>query len=177
VNTWSRFLLSRSCALRCTAALALSLAVALPATAQWAWRDDAGRTVYSDRPPPPSVRKEQILRQPPGAVLAAPAAPDATPGAAATPAPAARPTLAEQEQAFRKRRQERAEAEKKQAEEQALALRRKQDCERARGYLRQLEDGIRIARVDAQGQQVILDDAQRAAEMARARELIAASCK
>ncbi len=162
----------RSIHLRRAGVALLCLAVALPATAQWAWRDDAGRTVYSDRPPPPSVRKEQILRQPAAGALAAPAAP----APAAAPAAAPR-TLAEQEQAFRKRQQERAEAEKKQAEEQALAARRQQECERARGYLRQLEDGVRIARVDAQGNQVILDDAQRSAEITRARELIAASCK
>ena len=163
----------RSTLLRPAGVALLCLAVALPATAQWAWRDDAGRTVYSDRPPPPSVRKEQILRQPAGNALAAPT----TAAPAAAPAAAAPRTLAEQEQAFRKRQQERAEAEKKQAEERTLAARRQQECERARGYLRQLEDGVRIARVDAQGNQVILDDAQRSAEMARARELIAASCK
>jgi len=163
----------RSTLLRPAGVALLCLAVALPAAAQWAWRDDAGRTVYSDRPPPPSVRKEQILRQPAGNALAAPT----TAAPAAAPAAAAPRTLAEQEQAFRKRQQERAEAEKKQAEERTLAARRQQECERARGYLRQLEDGVRIARVDAQGNQVILDDAQRSAEMARARELIAASCK
>lgn len=162
------------------AAALLCLSTALPVAAQWAWRDDAGRIVYSDRPPPASVRKEQIVRQPAGNALAAPAtAPAAAPATAPAVAPAATAprTMAEQEQAFRKRQQERADAEKKQAEEQALAARRKQDCDRARGYLRQLEDGIRIARVDAQGNQVILDEAQRSAEMVRARELIAGACK
>jgi hypothetical protein len=169
--------------LRLAAAAALGIFVALPAAAQWAWRDDTGRTVYSDQPPPASVKKEQILRQPAGNVLSAPSLPStpAAPGTAPT-SPAAKPaatgprTVAEQEQEFRKRQQERADAEKKQAEEQALNARKKQECERARGYLRQLEDGVRIARTDAQGNREILDDAQRNAEMARAREVMAATC-
>lgn len=168
-------------AVRRAAVLALGLGLALPALAQWAWRDEAGRTVYSDQPPPASVRKDQILRQPAGNVISNPAAPGATPGAApaagdAKGAPAAPRTVAEQEKEFRKRQQERADAERKQADEQALSARKRQECERARGYLRQLEDGVRIARTDAQGNREILDDAARNAEMGRAREVIAATC-
>jgi hypothetical protein len=160
--------------------VALSVVVALPAAAQWAWRDDTGRTVFSDQPPPASIKKEQILRQPAGNVISAPALPSAPPAPgsapAAKPAAAGPRTTAEQEQEFRKRQQERADAEKKQAEELALNARKKQECERARGYLRQLEDGVRIARTDAQGNREILDDSQRTAEMARAREVMAATC-
>jgi hypothetical protein len=168
---------------RLVTGVALTVVVALPAAAQWAWRDDTGRTVFSDQPPPASVKKEQILRQPAGNVISAPSlqapppAPGSAPAAPAAKAATAGPrTVAEQEQEFRKRQQERADAEKKQAEEQALNARKKQECERARGYLRQLEDGVRIARTDAQGNREILDDAQRTAEMARAREVMAATC-
>ena len=161
--------------LACLTAVALvGVSVTLPASAQWAWKDANGRTVYSDQPPPPGVKQDQILRQPSGGVLSAtpaPTAPGAKPDTASGPK-----TMAEREQEFRKRQQERADAEKKQAEEQALALRKQQECERARGYLRQLEDGVRIARTDAQGNREILDDAQRNAEMARAREVMAATC-
>jgi len=158
------------------AALALGIVIALPALAQWAWRDEGGRTVYSDQPPPASVRKDQILRQPAGNVISSPTAPGAAPSGDAKSAPAAPRTVAEQEKEFRKRQQERADAERKQADEQALAARKRQECERARGYLRQLEDGVRIARTDAQGNREILDDAARNTEMARAREVIAATC-
>jgi hypothetical protein len=171
--------------IRLGTAFAIGLGIALPAMAQWAWRDDAGRTVFSDQPPPASIKKEQILRQPAGNVISATPAPAAAPapaGAATPAAPGAKPvatgpkTLAEREQEYRKLQQERADAEKKQAEEQALAARKQQECNRARGYLRQLEDGIRIERSDAQGNREILDDAQRSAEMARAREVMAATC-
>jgi hypothetical protein len=36
-----------------------------PIAAQWAWKDDNGRTVYSDRPPPATVNTDRIVRQPP----------------------------------------------------------------------------------------------------------------
>ena len=46
------------------------------ASAQWAWKDDNGRLVYSNIPPPPSIKATQIVRQPgpssPGARAAAP---------------------------------------------------------------------------------------------------------
>lgn len=158
---------------RLAVALFVGAAVCLPALAQWAWKDASGRTVFSDQPPPASVKKDQIVRQPANNVLSAPAAPAAAPGKAA---PAAPKTVAEREQEYRKRQLDRADAEKKQADEQAMNARRQQECDRARGYLRQLEDGIRIARTDAQGNREILDDAQRAAETARARELIQTNC-
>lgn len=160
------------------ALLALGLAAGMPALAQWAWKDSAGRTVFSDQPPPASVKKEQILRQPAGGVISIPS--PAAPSAAAAPdggaKPAAPKTLAEREQEFRKRQQERIEAEKKEAADQALAARRKDDCARARAYLRQLEDGVRISRTDVNGNREFLDDAQRSAEMTRAREVINATC-
>jgi hypothetical protein len=160
------------------ATLALGLAASLPAFAQWAWKDEAGRTVFSDQPPPAAVKKEQILRQPAGGVIVSPGPAAAGSGAApdAGAKPAGPKTLAEREQEFRKRQQERADAEKKQADEQAAAARRRDDCARAQGYLRQLEDGGRIARTDAQGNREFLDDAQRSAEITRARDVIKATC-
>lgn len=165
---------------------ALMLATAAPASAQWAWRDASGSIVFSDQAPPPTIPDSQIIRRPAGrtAPPAAPATavPAASPAAAATgTAAAAKPagprSAAEQEQEFRKRQQERADADKKQAETQSANARREADCERARGYLRQLEDGMRIARTDAQGNREILDDAARNAEVQRTRDLISSNCK
>src|SRR5512137_1323407 len=53
-----------------TLLLVVAAAAALgttPAAAQWAWRDAAGRMVYSDQPPPKSVPARDILKQPVGA--------------------------------------------------------------------------------------------------------------
>jgi type IV secretory pathway VirB10-like protein len=166
------------------AALALvAVGLAAPAVAQWAWKDDNGRTVYSDRPPPPSIKADRIVRQPSNAqqVLPSSGTPAADAPARATDtrpaAPAAAPrSVAEQEMEFRKRQQERADAERKAQEEQAKAAAKAADCERARGYLRSIEEGQRIARTDAAGNRELLDDSQRAAEAERARRSIAAAC-
>jgi hypothetical protein len=168
----------------------IALASSSPASAQWAWRDASGGVVYSDQAPPASIPDTQIIRRPAGrtppsaaapastAAAAPGAVPTATAAGTAAPAKVAGPrTAAEQEQDFRKRQQERAETEKKQAEEQAATARRTADCERARGYLRQLEDGMRIARTDAQGNREILDDSARNAEIQRTRDLVSSGCK
>lgn len=165
---------ARSAALRVLLA-ATAMAAVAPAAAQWAWKDDTGRMVYSDRPPPAAVKPAQIVRQPSGNALLMPDTPEAgsRPAAAAAKAP---PTIAEREMEFRKRQTERAEAEKKAADEANNSARKAQDCERARGYLRALDDGLRITRTNAQGEREFLDDAQRDEEKKRAREAISQSC-
>jgi type IV secretory pathway VirB10-like protein len=175
--------------LQCLAAIVL-LACVAPVSAQWAWRDDGGRLVFSDRPPPASVKPSQIVRQP-NATPAQPSAPiyvtdekqapmkaegkaeNRKPAPAVVSAPK---TLAEKEMDARKRDQERAAAEKKASEEQARKQQLAQDCERSRGYLRALEDGRRIAQSDAQGNQTVLDDAARADELARVRSRLSSDC-
>src|SRR5207302_7292989 len=99
------------------------------ASAQWSWRDEHRRTVYSDQPPPASVRATDVLRQPAsppptqpsdsnnaGAQSADNPAPPAPAPNAATPAATRPPTTAERELEFRKRLKERAESEKKAAD-------------------------------------------------------------
>ena len=153
------------------------------ATAQWAWKEDNGRVVYSDRPPPPNIKSTQILRQP------SVATPEPSPrggasgtaeadkaGSPAAASPAAPKSIAEREMEFRKRQQERADSERKAQEEQQKSAAKAADCERSRGYLRSLEDGVRIARTDASGNREFLDDAQRAAEVERTRKMIQQIC-
>jgi type IV secretory pathway VirB10-like protein len=165
------------------AALLLAVAsLAGPAAAQWAWKDDNGRVVYSDRPPPSGVKSDKIVRQPSNAQTVLPSQPSG--GAADTKAPATETraassgpkSLAEQEMEFRKRQQERADAEKKAQEEQTRASAKVAECERAKGYLRSLEEGGRIARTDSSGNREFLDDAQRAAEVDRTRKIVQSSC-
>jgi hypothetical protein len=159
---------------------------ASPAAAQWAWKDDNGRTVYSDRPPPSSVKADRIVRQPassqtvlpPSSVGAGEAQGRPPEGKSETAAmtSSAPKSTAEQEMEFRKRQQERADAEKKaQGEQQKLAA-KAADCERAKGYLRAIEEGQRLTRTDAAGNREFLDDTQRAAEADRARKVIQSSC-
>lgn len=154
------------------------------AAGQWAWKEDSGRVVYSDRPPPANIKSTQILRQP--AVAApAPAPQAATPGgtaadgekpAASAAGSSAPKSVAERDMEFRKRQQERADSERKAQEEQQKTAAKAADCERSRGYLRSLEDGVRISRTDASGNREILDDAQRATEIERTRKSIQQLC-
>jgi len=165
------------------AALAVFLVAgtfAAGASAQWAWKDDNGRLVYSNIPPPPGIKASQIVRQPgpssQGARASAPAEgeaekPDTAPAAANAPK-----SYAERDAEFRKRQQERADSERKAQEDQQKAAQKAAECERSRGYLRALEDGVRITRTDAAGNREFLDDAQRAAEMDRMRKAIRELC-
>ncbi|MBX7228144.1 MAG: DUF4124 domain-containing protein [Burkholderiaceae bacterium] len=40
--------------------------LAQPATAQWQYKDEKGQTVFSDQPPPASVKRSDIIKGPPG---------------------------------------------------------------------------------------------------------------
>lgn len=163
-------------------AMALTVALSGPALAQWAWKDDNGRVVYSDRPPPSSVKSDHIVRQPSNtqAVMPAPSSgageSAAKPAEGQTAAPAASKSLAEQEMEFQKRQQQRADAERKAQEEQSRAQAKTAECERAKGYLRVLEEGGRVARTDAAGNREFLDDAQRATEIDRTRKIMQSAC-
>jgi hypothetical protein len=178
-----RHAVSKLSGLALTALALLALTAPTPAAAQWAWKDDNGRVVYSDRPPPSSIKADKIVRQPASSQTVLP--PSAVAGSEATkPAsdssasatPAAPKSTAEREMEFRKRQQERADAEKKAQEEQTRTAAKAADCERSKGYLRALEEGQRVVRTDAAGNREYLDDAQRANEMERARKMVQSSC-
>lgn len=160
------------------APLLLAALAPLPAQAapQWKWRDAQGQIQYSDRPPPPGVPDKDILKRPSGAVRAAqtlPSAPAAPASAASLPGlKASDPEL---EARKRKAEAEKEAAQKAQEAEQAKT--RAQNCERARSYQRSLDSGMRIARTNANGEREILDDAARAQEMSRNREVISSNCK
>jgi hypothetical protein len=150
--------------------------IALPAAAQlnqWKWRDAQGQLQYSDRPPPPSVPAKDILQKP--VATARPAAPAANASAASGPAAAASaPRTADPELTARRRD---AEAAERKAAEDKLTRERQESCTRARDYLRTLESGLAIARVNAQGERVSLGEAERRLEVNRAREVMAADCR
>ncbi|WP_448173362.1 DUF4124 domain-containing protein [Rhizobacter fulvus] len=158
----------------------LGLTLAVPASAQWKWRDKAGHTQYSDLPPPPGTPESAILQRPRGgSTAAAPRAPmaAAAPASAASAAlpPAARASDPELE--ARRKKAEQEIADKKKAEEDRIAAARAENCGRAKEALRTLDSGIRMARVNEKGERVVLDDAARAAETKRAESAVASDCK
>ncbi|MCL4746936.1 MAG: hypothetical protein KJZ83_16200 [Burkholderiaceae bacterium] len=157
-------------------AIALVLGAVTNAHAQWKWRDAGGAIHYSDQPPPLSVPAASILR----AGAAAPARPgtatagappsDATPLASAAPAQGARPgsgprtPAAESAQAGDPAKPKDAvmrpptPIELTEAQREHLA----QACTQLRAEVRTLESGMRVARVNARGEQEIMSDEDRA---------------
>jgi Domain of unknown function (DUF4124) len=154
------------------------LAVAGPV--HWQWRDAQGKVVFSDRPPPGTVAEKDILVRPGGA------APSIRPQAVAPVAaqdPAAsqalKPVVGAEDPALaaKKKELEAAADAKRKAEEARQAQARTENCQRAKGYEKTLNDGGRIMHTNAKGEREVLDDAGRAAELARARSVIGQDCK
>jgi hypothetical protein len=138
------------------------LAVATLAHAQYVWTDDKGLKVFSDRPPPPSVPLNHIVKAPHQAQAGAPAA-------QAPPAPADQakgpPSVAEQEAAYRKRKAEDAAKDQKAA---ADARRRDEiasNCDSMRKDQATLQSGTRIATATADGERTYMSDEDRSARI------------
>jgi len=160
----------------------LGATLALPAAAQWKWRDQRGQTQYSDTPPPPGTPEKDILQRPNVAaaarrdVQAAPAA-----ASAASGAPALVPKVADTElEAKRKKAEQKTEqeaADKKKADDAKVAAARAENCSRAKAQMRTLDSGVRISRTNDKGEREYLDDKAREQEVARTREAMASECK
>jgi phage tail sheath protein FI len=160
-----------------------ALAAPLAASAQWQWIDSTGRRVFSDQPPPADVPAKNILKQP-GGRAAPPSITVIEPGASAPAAAPAKvaasaPKVTGKDPALEEKRKqlEAAEAEKKKAEEEKLAQARSENCTRAKQHKANMESGVRVAMADAKGERRYLDDAEKAAEVKRANEIIARDCK
>jgi len=157
----------------------LCLAAAGAAQAQWKWRDAKGNVQYSDMPPPAGTPEKDILQRPYNAKPTIVVAPQAGPASAASaPPPAASaPTKAEQEAAARQKQNQDNDAAKKKEEERRIAAQRRENCGRAQANLRDLQSGTRLTRTNEKGERVFMDEAQIAAEVNRARDLITSECR
>ena len=159
-------------------AAAFSIALALPAQAQWKWRDKGGQTQYSDLPPPPGTADQDILLRPnSGQRKAVAAAVPASGASAATGAPLLMPKASEPELEAKRRKAEQDEAAKKKTEDERFAAAKADNCVRARSQLRSLDDGLRMARTNDKGEREVLDDKGRAEESRRARDVVASDCR
>ncbi len=177
-------------------ALALTLCVAVPASAQmYKWVDSNGQVHYTDKPPPGNIKTEKLRPPPPAPVVSAPTAsgakagtkqeaakdgskPDAAKdGKKQDAANAAPKTPFEQEQAFRKRQAESAKTQEAEAKKLAQARDKAENCRRAKAAVANLQAGGRQMRVDEKGERVFLDDAQVASETAKAQQEAVAACK
>jgi Domain of unknown function (DUF4124) len=164
-----------------TIGVILAFAIAGPAAAQWKWKDKDGRMQYSDVPPPSGVRDADILQRPSAArrLANAPAAPAAASAASESDSTAATPAANKVDPELEARRKKTQELElaKKKEEEQKIAAAHKENCASARNYMKTLDEGIRVSRINASGEREVLDDAGRQAEAKRAQAAINNNCK
>jgi hypothetical protein len=149
----------------------LGLTIALPVAAQWKWRDKSGQMQYSDLPPPSGTAEQDILQRPVPMQQLRPAAPAS--GASA----AAAAKGVDHELEARRRKAEQDQAARQKAEDDRVAAARADNCTRAKSYLRTLDDGMRIARMNDKGEREYLDDQARAEEARRTRAVVASDCK
>jgi hypothetical protein len=146
----------------------------------WKWRDASGRLTVSDQPPPREVPERDIVERPASVGRAtqsvAPAAPVAAPAAASVAAAAPRVDAELEARRRAQALQARAAASAPSSDDARRDAQRRENCARARTMLATLESGQRMARLNDKGERVVLDDAQRAQDVRRAREIIAAEC-
>ncbi len=178
----------------------VAFGIAAGAGAQYQWRDENDRMVYSDTPPPHSVDPSRILRAPTVRVTPvvanakgaegkdgetragdAPRAgeprPIADAKAAAVAAGGKAPTPADKAMEFEKRRAERAENERKQREKDELQAKNNRACEDMRTQLRTLEAGGRVTSINAAGEREFMSDEERARRVGSLRQEVATACK
>ena len=125
-----------------------------------------GRVEYASQCPADSKEIQTGIRN----------VPSASPSAA-SPA-ATQKSVAEREADFKKRQIEGTEARQKEEKKAAEDQERRAACEQARTYLKSLQVGNRISRVDPKtGERVFLEDPDRPAEVARAQRAVDGNCK
>jgi len=159
--------------------------VALPAEAQWKWRDKGGHVQYSDLPPPPGTPDGDILGRPTASSrrststgIAPTAVATSTSASATASAQASAPRGGDPELEAKRKKAEADAAAKNKAEQERYAAAKADNCTRARAQLTTLKSGIRLAQTNAKtGEREFLDDKQRADETRRTEEVIANDCK
>lgn len=152
--------------------------VASPAHAQWIWKDDAGRTVASDQPPPTTVPLSHILKSPKQrAVDLTPTQPVKEGESKDAPKADAPKTVADRDLEFKQRQKDSAEAAKKSEAEATKAKAMQENCTAMRGNLAGLQNGGRAARINEKGEKTYIDDTQRQGEIAKAQSQISQYCR
>ena len=166
------------------------------AFAQWQWQDEAGRKVFSDRPPPAHISPQKILKQP---GVRAPAAQEVGRYVAVSEQDEAAANEAQKEAAHNAKEKEKAdlaqqEAEKEAKEKEAQEEQRKlqeaeekkaqaqqakakqENCARARAAKLTLESGVAMGYTNEKGERGFMPEAQRKLELQRAQQVIKESC-
>jgi len=142
---------------------ALALAALFSATTLYAqvyeWKDENGKTIYSDQAPVGNVRQLRKLD------AGSPAAVSTT-----------QKSAADRELEFRKRQKEAQENTQKANQEQSASTDKQANCANARLQLQTLESGERVSLRDDKGGRYFMDDAQRDQEIAKMRQAVQSYC-
>ena len=150
--------------------VASCLGLCASVTAQtYKWVDANGRTQYSDKRPEGGVKSEEVRRS----VSTVSSGSRSDSGSSANAAQ----SLAEQDQAFRKRQLDARETAQKQAKADVDLKNKEEQCRRARSLTASLDAGGRQVRFDEKGERYYLDDKQMESERARVRADAASFCK
>ncbi|WP_027997063.1 DUF4124 domain-containing protein [Simplicispira psychrophila] len=163
--------------------LALAYTWSAGAFSQWQWTDKDGRKVFSDRPPPIEIPLSHILKQPHSTPTSKGTPPVADPQAApAGPASAATPKIApasgtDKELEEKKAKAEAAEAAQQKAQDAKNAAARADNCTRAQRAKTTFDSNRPIRQTNAEGNSVVLDANERAAEVRRIQSIIDSDCK
>jgi hypothetical protein len=147
------------------AVLALPLAVSADI---YQWKDDDGKTQYSDQPP--SDRPARLLKS---GVTAQTAAEKSDSGTEAKNEKKGPKSLAEKDLEARKNK---IEAEKNEKQASAKAAEKKAQCTQSRDQMKTLEEGGRIYKRDEKGEKNYLDDKSLAKEMVDAKANMSKYC-
>lgn len=165
----------------------------LGASAQWQWVDKDGKRVFSDRAPGPEIPVKNILKQPgvrAGTSLqTAPdgvdsTGPQSTAGASGGITAQARPAASapklskvDKELEAKKKQTEDAEAAKRKAEDDREAKAKIESCARAKHAKATFDSGIRVSRINAAGENEVMDEGARAQEVKRIQSVVSSDCK
>jgi len=147
------------------AAIAILLATATVAAQVYKWVDKDGKVQYSDTPPPPGATKAEAKKV------------ETVPGGGSASSPTPAKSLQDRSQDFDKRKNDAAEQNKKAGEAQKKSAENDENCKSAKSALSDLESGRPIRRTNEKGELAYMSDEERQAEVAKAREVVASSCK
>ncbi len=141
---------------------------------QWQWIDNDGRKVFSDQAPPASIPQKFILHRP-DLALAAPAdALSADPARSA--ASATSPARVDPELERKARKTDEVANVARAVEAQNIVKAKADNCDRARRGKASFDSGLRMRRMNPQGESEIMSDEARAAEQSHLQSVIASDC-
>lgn len=144
--------------------LAMSLAISTSALAQYVWLDENDHKQFSDHPPPTSVPKNKILKLG-GKVMS-----DQSSTSPASTPDKQPESVADKDLAYKKRHDELAAKEKKEATEAKVATTNSENCRRLKEYKQSLDSGQRIRQMDAAGTPSFMTDEKRTQELNEVRQ-------